>query len=153
MVIHLSICFYISLCFRFTYDEHGREVGVCINNAYNKHDFLRLLVILHNQSNILHCVSQDDKDVIDQNYRPFLAVHRELRARNVQLFDELKTEKLFNISMVAVDPDWRGKGVATHLIRRSVLLAGTLGFSGIMTEATGSVSKRMFATVGMQSVE
>ena len=91
--------------------------------------------------------------MIDQNYRPFLAVHRELRARNVQLFDELKTEKLFNISMVAVDPDMRGKGVATDLIRRSVLLAGTLGFSGIMTEATGSVSKRMFATVGMQSVE
>merc|ERR1711915_8786 len=58
-------------------------------------------------------------------------------------------EKLFNIAMVGVDPVMRGKGVATDLIRRSVLLAGTMGYTGIMTEATGSFSQRAFATIGM----
>ena len=69
------------------------------------------------------------------------------------LFDELKTEKLFCIAMVGVDPVMRGKGVATDLIRRSVLLAGTMGYTGIMTEATGSFSQRAFATIGMMKTK
>ena len=71
----------------------------------------------------------------------------------MNLFDELKTEKVFNISMVGVDPAQRNKGLATDLIRRSVLLAGTLGYTGIMTEATGSFSQRAFATIGMADVK
>ena len=72
---------------------------------------------------------------------------------NMNLFDELKTEKLFNIAMIGVDPAARGKGIATDLIRRSVLLAGTLGYTGIMTEATGSFAQRAFATIGMMVVK
>jgi len=118
----------------FIYDEMGREVGVCVNSGYYRHDFLSLM---------------DVEDVVDPDYKPYLAVHKELRSKNMGLFDELKTEKLFNIAMVGVDPVMRGKGVATDLIRRSVLLAGTMGYTGIMTEATGSFSQRAFATIGM----
>lgn len=118
----------------FIYDEVGREVGVCVNCGFYKHDFLSLL---------------DVEDTVDPDFRPYLAVHKELRLKNLDLFDELKTEKLFNISMVGVDPSMRGLGLATDLIRRSVLLAGTMGYTGIMTEATGSFSQRAFATIGM----
>lgn len=118
----------------FIYDEVGREVGVCVNCGFYKHDFLSLL---------------DVEDTVDPEFRPYLAVHKELRLKNLDLFDELKTEKLFNISMVGVDPSMRGLGLATDLIRRSVLLAGTMGYTGIMTEATGSFSQRAFATIGM----
>jgi len=118
----------------FIYDEVGREVGVCVNCGFYKHDFLSLL---------------DVEDAVDPNFRHYLAVHKALRLQNLNLFDELKTEKLFNISMVGVDPSMRGLGLATDLIRRSVLLAGTMGYTGIMTEATGSFSQRAFATIGM----
>ena len=57
-------------------------------------------------------------NLIDPAYKPFLAVHRELRAKNTHIFDEMNTEKFFCISMVGVDPEYRGKGVATDLIRR-----------------------------------
>ena len=55
--------------------------------------------------------------------------------------------------MVGVDPSMRGLGLATDLIRRSVLLAGTMGYTGIMTEATGSFSQRAFATIGMMKTK
>ena len=58
------------------------------------------------------------EDAVDPDFRPYLAVHKELRLKNLDLFDELKTEKLFNISMVGVDPSMRGLGLATDLIRR-----------------------------------
>jgi len=51
--------------------------------------------------------------------------------------------------MIGVEANSRGQGVATDLIRRSVLLAGCLGFRGIKTEATGRFSKAAFMTVGM----
>ena len=48
-----------------------------------------------------------------------------------------------------MDPAYRSKGVATDLIRRSVLLAGTMGFTGLMTEATGAFSQKAFRRLGM----
>ena len=51
-------------------------------------------------------------------YKPYLAIHKAIRERNMHVFEELKTTKMFNISMVGVDPTYRGKGVATDLIRR-----------------------------------
>ena len=74
---------------------------------------------------------QEYQSTQDPSYKPFLAVHRELRQKNLHIFDELKTEKFFSISMVGVDPTFRGKGVATDLIRRSILLAVVMGFTGI----------------------
>merc|ERR1711971_395590 len=65
-------------------------------------------------------------------------------------FDEIITDKLFDIGMIGVEVENRGQGIATNLIRRSILLAGCLGFSGIKTEATGVFSRAAFTTVGMQ---
>merc|ERR1712226_1723295 len=58
-------------------------------------------------------------------------------------------EKMFSIRMVGVEPENRGQGVATNLIRRSILLAGCLGFRAIKAEATGRFSKETFEKVGM----
>jgi len=123
----------------FAYDKNGKEVGVCINNGYYRSDFMEIL------DNEYHTTE-------DPAYKPFLAVHRELRKKNLHLFDELRTEKFFSISMVGVDPTFRGKGMATDLIRRSILLAGVMGFTGIMTEATGKYSQKAFSTIGMLKV-
>merc|ERR1711936_366559 len=51
---------------------------------------------------------------------------------------------------IGVEVESRGQGVATNLIRRSILLAGCLGFRAIKAEATGSFGMKTFATVGMQ---
>ena len=87
--------------------------------------------------------------VIDPNYKPVLAIYHQLRMANKHIYEELKTEKFFSMRMVGVDPRLRGRGVATDLIRRSHLLAGCLGFTGIKTETTGSFSQKAFLNVGM----
>lgn len=120
----------------FAYDNKGDIVGVCVNNAYFRPEFVQDL-----ENGLEH--------VIDPAFKPMLAVHHELRMKNMHIYDELKTEKFFSIRMVGVDPKTRGMGVATDLIRRSILLAGCLGFSGIKTEATGKFSKKAFSTIGM----
>jgi len=121
----------------FAFDSTGQEViGVCVNNAYFRSEFV---------DDLAHGL----ENVIDPAYKPMLGIHHELRMKNGHIYDELKTEKFFSIRMVGVDPKTRGLGVATDLIRRSVLLAGCLGFSGIKTEATGYFSQRAFATIGM----
>merc|ERR1711997_297617 len=61
------------------------------------------------------------------------------RQQNKYIYDELQTDKFFSIRM----------GVATELIRRSILFAGCLGFQGIKTEATGNFPKFAFSTVGL----
>ena len=58
------------------------------------------------------------EEATDPLYKPYLAIHKAIREKNLHVFDELKTSKMFNISMVGVDPSYRGKGVATDLIRR-----------------------------------
>jgi len=123
----------------FAYDRQGNEIGVCINNGYYRDNFLSIL-------------DSEYENAVDPSYKTYLAIHRELRGRNTHIFDEMKTDKFFCISMVGVDPDYRGKGVATDLIRRSVLLAGVMGFTGVMTEATGRYSQKAFGTIGMLKV-
>jgi len=120
----------------FAYNSQGELIGVCINNGYYKHDFLELL-------------NQSMEETVDPAYKPFLAIHKAIRENNLGVFDELKANKMFNVSMVGVDPSYRGKGVATDLIRRSILLAGCMGFTGIMTEATGKFSQKAFSTIHM----
>jgi len=120
----------------FAYDSNGNVLGVCVNNAYYRAEFEQDL--------------EDGLDqVIDPNFKPILAIYHELRMKNKHIYDELKTEKFFSIRMVGVDPKVRGRGVATDLIRRSHLLAGCLGFTGIKTETTGSISQKAFSRVGM----
>jgi len=120
----------------FAYDSNGEVIGVCVNNAYFRSEFVQDL-------------ENGLEQVVDPSYKPMLAIHHELRMKNMHIYDELKTEKFFSIRMVGVDPRTRGMGVATDLIRRSILLAGCLGFSGIKTEATGRFSQKAFSTIGM----
>lgn len=58
------------------------------------------------------------EEAVDPAYKPFLAVHKAIRENNLNVFDEMKANKMFNVAMVGVDPSYRGKGVATDLIRR-----------------------------------
>jgi len=119
------------------YDENGRAVGAAVNNCVLREDWE---------------VGLDDElaRVGESGYRPIQAIHHQLRQENKHLFDEIITDKLFDIGMIGVEVENRGQGIATNLIRRSILLAGCLGFRGIKTEATGRFSRAAFTTVGMQ---
>ena len=52
------------------------------------------------------------------------------------IFREIGTDRLLDISMVGVEENSRGQGVATNLIQRSILLGGCLGYRGIMAQPT-----------------
>ena len=58
------------------------------------------------------------EEATDPMYKPYLAIHKAVREKNIHVFDDLKTSKIFNICMVGVDPSFRTKGVASDLIRR-----------------------------------
>jgi len=121
----------------FALDPKGKPIGVSINNAC-------YLSELENTT-----TEQFLADVTDPKYKPFAAIHHELRLKNKHVYQEMGLEKFFSIRMVGVENSQRGMGVATELIRRSILLAGCLGFSGIKTEATGQFSKTAFEAVGL----
>jgi len=121
----------------FALDPKGKPIGVSINNACS-------LLELENTT-----TEQFLAEVTDPKYKPFAAIHHELRLKNMHIYKELGTDLFFSIRMVGVENSQRGMGVATELIRRSILLAGCLGFSGIKTEATGQFSKTAFEAVGL----
>ena len=127
----------IGLFYRVAYDETGRAVGAAVNNCVLRKDWEVGL-------------DQELAGLGEAKYRPIQAIHHQLRQENKHLFDEIITDKLFDIGMIGVEVESRGKGIATNLIRRSILLAGCLGFRGIKTEATGKFSRAAFTTVGMQ---
>ena len=122
---------------RVAYDENGRAVGAAVNNCVLREDWEVGL-------------EEELGRVGESAYRPIQAIHHQLRQGNKHLFDEIITDKLFDIGMIGVEVENRGQGIATNLIRRSILLAGCLGFRGIKTEATGRFSRAAFTTVGMQ---
>merc|ERR1719500_2386233 len=71
------------------------------------------------------------KEVDDKSYQPIQAIHHQLRHENSHIFEEIGTNKMFSIKMIGIGEEDRGQGVATNLIRRSILLAGCLGFRAI----------------------
>merc|ERR1712025_592613 len=117
--------------------ETGRPVGAAVNNSCHK-DELDL------------SLEQGLKEVEDKSYQPIQAIHHQLRHENGHIFEEIGTNKMFSIKMIGIGEEDRGQGVATNLIRRSILLAGCLGFRAIKTEATGRFSKETFQRVGLQ---
>jgi len=120
----------------FALDPAGKPIGVSINNA------CYLSELEDSTDKIL-------ADVSDPQYKPLAAIHHELRLKNKHIYPEIGTEKFFSIRMVGVENSQRGMGVATELIRRSILLGGCLGYSGIKTEATGNFSRIAFEAVGL----
>ena len=109
-------------------------MGAAVNNSCHK-DELSL------------SLQQELKDVGDASYHPIQAIHHQLRHENEHIFEEIGTNKMFSIKMIGIGEEDRGQGVATNLIRRSILLAGCLGFRAIKTEATGRFSKETFQRV------
>jgi len=120
----------------FALDPKGKPIGVCINNACY-------------ESEMEDTTDKILSDVSDPQYKPLAAIHHELRLKNRHIYQEIDTDKFFSIRMVGVENSQRGMGVATELIRRSILLAGCMGFSGIKTEATGKFSRIAFEAVGL----
>jgi len=118
------------------YDDEGKPVGVAVNNSCCKEE--------------MKVTMEEALEGVEESYRPIQAIHHTLRRENSHIYEEIGTDKMFSIRMIGVEVESRGQGVATNLIRRSILLAGCLGFRAIKAEATGSFGMKTFATVGMQ---
>merc|ERR1719430_475208 len=121
------------------YDESGRPVGAAVNNC-----------VWRSEPTV--DLEEELQGLQDPRYGPIQAIHHALRATpaHQRIYEEIITDKMFDIGMIGVEVSSRGQGVATNLIRRSILLAGCLGFRAIKAEATGSFGMKTFATVGMQ---
>merc|ERR1711990_1041659 len=118
------------------FDESGRPVGAAVNNVCNKNE-------------VRIDLEEELRDVKDPRYKPIRAIHHTLRRQNDDVYDQIGIDKMFSIGMIGVEKT--GLGIATNLIRRSVLLAGCLGFRGIKTEAPGAFSREAFERVGFQA--
>merc|ERR1712186_149920 len=128
------------------YEPLTSHLGLC-NGLNSMKDMDRMVESYLEKSLSLQ---QELKDVGDPSYHPIQAIHHQLRHENEHIFEEIGTNKMFSIKMIGIGEEDRGQGVATNLIRRSILLAGCLGFRAIKTEATGRFSKETFQRVGMQ---
>lgn len=89
------------------------------------------------------------RNVQDARFRPIQAVLHQLRRENDHVYEEIGIEKMFSVGMVGVLTT--GLGISTNLIRRSILLAGCLGFRGVKAEASGSFAKDAYERVGLHS--
>jgi len=114
----------------------GEPVGVAVNNSCQisdlDPDFLK----------------EEMSQIKDPKYKPLRDIHHQLRMKNAYLFQELGTDKLFSMGRVGVSI--KGHGIATDLIRRSALLAGSLGYMGIKAEPTSNFARRTFSLVGLR---
>lgn len=124
----------------FALDMNGKVMGVCINGVSSREDWD-------------HTVQDITANFQDPRARPLAAIRQEMHNKAVRIFDEVGTDAMFGIKMVGVDPSLRGKGMSTDIIRRSILLAGCLGFTGLKAEATASYAQAAFLTIGFKPVE
>lgn len=123
----------------FALDETGKVMGVSINGVSSPHDWTTDVSTIANRF-------QDPKA------RPLAAIRQEARQQSVRIFEEMNTDRVFGIKMVATDPSLRGLGMSTDIIRRSILLAGCLGFQGLKAEATAYYAQKAFQTIGFHPV-
>jgi len=117
--------------------ETGQPVGVAVNNVCQLGD----LTHAHQEEELEACQ--------DPRFKPVLAIRHKLRLSSLHIYTELDVSQFFSIRMVGVAASARGQGVATDLIRRSVLLAGCLGYVGINAIATGTFAKEAFQNIGL----
>merc|ERR1711909_159360 len=86
---------------------------------------------------------------IDPRFGPLAAILFESQVRSKDVFTRMETEELFDLKCIATAPGARGLGLATDLVRRSILLAKCLGYKGFKAECTGATSKYVGAKCGL----
>lgn len=119
--------------------SNGKVMGVCINGISRVEDWTLP-------------VSDLPRNFQDPKARIISAIRQEIHNKGVRIFEEIGTDNMFGIKMVGVDPSLRGKGMSTDIIRRSILLAGCLGFEGLKAEATAGYAQAAFLTIGFTPV-
>lgn len=123
----------------FARDLQGNLMGVCINGVSRRDDWT-------------HSIQEATSGFQDSRVRILAAIRQEVHNKGAKIFDEVGTDVMFGIKMVGIHPSLRGKGMATDIIRRSILLAGCLGFEGLKAEATAHYAAKAFYTIGFSPV-
>ena len=73
----------------------------------------------------------------DNKFRHIITILHKLNHKAPGIYEQLGTDLLFDIKMVTTDKNNRKAGLGTELLKRSVELAGRLGYKACKTEATG----------------
>jgi len=118
-------------------DSSGKPMALCVNNSCFASELTP------------DRLKEELAMVKDEGFKKYMSIHHQLRLQNKHVYEEIGTNNFFSLRMVTVSDCARGQGLATDVIRRSVLLAGSLGFHGIKTEATGRWSKSAFGKIGL----
>jgi len=123
----------------FALDDNNKAIAVCVNGQSSKNDW--------------HLgVDEVANKFSDPSVRPLVAIRQTTHNMGVKIFEEVGTDVMFGIKMVGIDPSLAGKGMSTDIIRRSILLAGCLGYTGLKAEATTSHAQAAFLTIGFTPV-
>ena len=112
-----------------------------------------LNIIKHHASSSTNSANEDKfhiKNFQSEKLRYILSVLEHVH-RNINLFDELKTDHLLHISIIAIDAHYRGLRLTEKLINSSIKYAkDDLNLHGAFSEATSLYSSKAFRKQGFQ---
>ena len=117
--------------------QTGKLVGVILN-------------IIKEQNRSAHLDQFDEKNFQSEKLRYILNVLKHVHQK-IDLFSELKTDRLLHIVIVAIDAHYRGLRLTEKLICESITRAKTdLKLTGAFAEATSLYSSKAFRKQGFQ---
>ena len=67
--------------------------------------------------------------------------------KSVSVYEEYDVDTIFHFLFLSVHPNYRGFGIATKLVQKSIELAKLRGFKVAKAEATGKYSQKLFTNL------
>lgn len=89
----------------------------------------------------------DSSTPLPQGFQPIVALLEELDGR-YRMLHPGRAGKILHIFMMAVDPNFGGKGIARSLVELALANGKNRGYERAITEATGKVSQHIFRAHG-----
>lgn len=98
------------------------------------------------------CVGYDGAQLYELRKR-FFSMAKEVLGRDYSNVDDETDSSEFYIDTLAVFPDYRGKGVATELLRASIERAKEIGKpAGLLVDKENATAARLYERVGFRKV-
>ncbi|XP_045480542.1 arylalkylamine N-acetyltransferase 1-like [Harmonia axyridis] len=72
---------------------------------------------------------------------------------DAQLFRKYNVEKIFELRILSVDSDYRGRGLGQELVKRSEELAREHGFTVLKVDATSFFTQKILEKFGFETVK
>ncbi|XP_023715533.1 uncharacterized protein LOC111868792 isoform X1 [Cryptotermes secundus] len=119
--------------------EGSSVVGACLNRPLTRDQVMGC--------SLPSSVGPAEDPLIANVVRMLITVHRQL-----DLFEALGVDTIFEVGLVSVEPTHTGRGLAVQLIRASLEAAAQRGFRAAKADCTSSTSARICERAGMATV-